>query len=480
MSVAKVPAQSAPASARDPFLQAGTIVQIQDVLYCVREPLGMGSFGAVWSASRQDGSGEVAIKEILCRSSKDLDDVTLEAQLLTMIHEASPLQLSGRVPNLVGKEAQSLGPEQWIMRLAMTKVSGIQLDTFMDMCRAPALQPSAADHTGSSAAALAASATIAAQCCSLAGACRFVRALLSQLAFIFDCMSPVVYHRDVSPHNILIDANDSTNPLFGLVDFGLGIDMQSWSGPKGPTSWHYADIGGDCRYWPISVWTMFVSGSRELDKKPALSREYQQRLDFHAVGITVLEVLMTLLPLVAVNGGAIQSLRTAWGKYWQDVNYFWKRTMEVFDSGQDPSELKRWIKMEGRVTEVLSAHITSIRTALRKAANTCSMTGPADASKVFLALLELVSNGGQDPLETPKWRTIRSIVDSDYVPATVPHVGTSGSMLVPSRAAMAVSYNGTGSLVVPSGSKLHSPALSPGAATALTLPPQYAAVRFAP
>merc|ERR1711862_306970 len=111
---------------------------------------------------------------------------------------------------------------------------------------------------------------------------------------------------------------------------------------------------------------MFVDGSSELDKTPVLSREYQERLDFHAVGITVLEILMQLLPYTAPDAETVQPLRVAWTAYWQDVHCFWKRTMEVFDSGEDPSEFKRWIKAEGQVIQKLGVRLSAIRAALRQ------------------------------------------------------------------------------------------------------------------
>jgi len=108
-----------------------------------------------------------------------------------------------------------------------------------------------------------------------------------------------------------------------------------------------------------------MGGNEELDKFPALAKEYQTRLDFHAVGITVLEILMSLLPTTALGTEEMWSLQAAWNQYWQDATRFWKRTMEVFDSGEDPAELKRWIRTEGRVVETLGADLAVLRGALR-------------------------------------------------------------------------------------------------------------------
>merc|ERR1711966_226671 len=110
----------------------------------------------------------------------------------------------------------------------MTKVPGMQLDNFLEMCSMPPTQDLRENST-----VLAIAAAVSLQCQALTGACRFARSLLSQLASVFECMSPVVYHRDVSPHNILIDVASASSPRFGLVDFGLGFDAQSWHGQKG-------------------------------------------------------------------------------------------------------------------------------------------------------------------------------------------------------------------------------------------------------
>jgi hypothetical protein len=426
---------------RKPLLQAGSMLNIQGGTYQVvgPEPLGMGSFGAVWAAKRRDGvKGEVAIKEILCRSQKELTDATLEGRLLRMIHTTKSGHLGSKVPDLVAMETEALGPDQWVMRLAMTKVPGMQLDTFLEMCKA---QTSRRMPNGASHPAYVAANNVAAQCQSLAGACRFARLLLAQLASMFDCMSAVVYHRDVSPHNVLVDVEHSSGPQYGLVDFGLGIDLHSWHGQKGQSSWHYVDIGGDCRYWPVSVWIMFIGGSDELERYPALAQEYQTRLDLHAVGITVLEVLLALLPAAALASEEMRNLQAAWNQYWHDATHFWKRTMQVFDSGQDPTRLKQWIRNEGRVLETLSTDLASLRHALRKAASACSRAPQGstnctpDGSRLFRTLLELISNcgktGQEESVQQPSWQVVRTLIDSaDGVPggsATAPVMN--GSMM---------------------------------------------------
>jgi len=465
-----------------PMLQAGSTLQIRGVLYHVKGPLGMGSFGAVWAAERRDGvKGEVAIKEILCRSQKELEDATLEGSLLRMIHSNKPGQLVGTVPDLVSMETEPFR-DCSVMKLVLTKVPGMQLDTFLDICRRQG--PGCSDN-----AVLVAAAAVTAESQSLSGACRFARSLLSQLASTFDCMGSVVYHRDVSPHNILIDTADSRNPRFGLVDFGLGIDSQSWHGPKGTASWHYVDIGGDCRYWPVSVWVMFVSGSDVLEMSPALAQEYKTRLDFHAVGITVLEILMMLLPPSALSSEEMRSLQAAWNQYWQNVTGFWKRTMQIFESGEDPVRLKQWLRTEGRVSETVGNDLAVLRSALRRAGDACSrgviggVSCSPDSTRLFRTLLALVGSNGtvglEDSNQGPTWQTVRSLIDADSTCATG-KVVSSGPVFT-SYSGGAVRHT-AGSLVVPSGCKMQdwkrssSPlVLKPRSVSPFT--PQYSAVR---
>jgi len=476
-----------------PLLHAGSVVKIQDGVYCVtgHEPLGTGSFGAVWAAECRDGGKDaVAIKEILCQSQKELDDAMLEGNLLRLIHSkprGGDPRLVGKVPDLVAMETETLGEDQWVMRLAMTKVPGMQLDNFLEMCSMPSTQGHDFRENG---AALATAAAVSLQCQALPGACRFARNLLSQLASIFECMSPVVYHRDVSPHNILIDVSASSRPRFGLVDFGLGFDAQSWHGHKGINSWHYVDIGGDCRYWPVSVWIMFVGGSDELEQFPALAQEYQSRLDFHAVGITVLQVLMSLLPTTALEGEEIWSLQAAWDQYWQDATCFWKRTMQVFDSGQDPCHLKQWIRTHGRVVETLSDDLALLRSALRRASDVCSHALPGssnyspDAALLFGTLLDLVSNSGkvgqEDVVQRPSWASVRSLIDFDLTPART--VAPSRSMAAPPGQLLTSCRGYSGSMTLPNGAQMQernrscSPSAAAfGARNSLPHAPYYAA-----
>jgi len=245
-------------------------------------------------------------------------------------------------------------------------------------------------------------------------ACSVARELVLQLSPTFEHISKLAYHRDVNSHNILVDG-DTSNPVFGLVDFGLAVDLGKWQGPVSSQSWHLVDIGGDCRYWPMSAWLQFECGWQELSKYPPLSIEYQQQLDFHALGITALQVLAAMAPQVDDDNLAPQfkALQVAWERYWEDSTRFWQRLLEVFRHGGDQNALKVSCITEG-VHNIVGADLAALRSALREAFDACSSSGPQAGLRqfrpLFAALLELISAGGtvgfEENKRPPTWQEV--------------------------------------------------------------------------
>jgi len=313
-------------------------------------------------------------------------------------------------------------------------------------------------------------------------ACFFARELLVQLAPGFEHISSVTLHRDVNSHNILIDgANDPTMPLsqttpprFGLVDFGLAVDAMCWCneegaspsiarpsriGQDGSSTWHYLDVGGDCRYWPLAAWVQFLAGWREIALCPSLCFEYQMRLDLHALGITALQLLSELLPLPpeVINGvrsaeileGALEIgdnvwddappellvLRIVWERYWARVSPLHARLISTFHSGGDWDALKVDCiqnAVHDKIAEdlrMLRASIREVRDACQRSAaqasidaetNTPSSAGTvslASATGLFDALLLLVSDG-HSAETTPGPEVWREVVEVLKPPAT--------------------------------------------------------------
>jgi len=410
----------------------------------------MGSFGAVWAAEvRQGGTGEVAIKEIQCHNQAELANAQYEGRLLQMLQERggasgsslrqsrSPSTPPGsqgagrdeRIPALVAQETELVGPDFWRVRLAMTKVPGVPLDRFLDWWQRE--RSMSTDN-----------AFVQRQ--RFAEACHFARALVAQLVPTFENISALAYHRDVNSHNILVDGGDGMGPCFGLVDFGLAADLPGWRGPMGPSSWHLVDIGGDCRYWPMSAWLQFECGWQELSKYQVLAVEYQTQLDMHAFGITTLQVLAAMCPMststnptpgrlaseagrVGFGGGAggetlpdeVRALQAAWDRYWQDMTRFWERLLDVFRNNGDQNALKGSCIVDG-VHNVVGQNLAVLRSTIREVCDACgrapASAGLRAARPLFAALLELVSAGGVTGVEEggrpPSWQAIRELIET--------------------------------------------------------------------
>lgn len=440
-------------------LRAGSWAHIGDCLCQVGSPLGMGSYGVVWAAEAE-GCPKLAIKEIVCSSHADLLNALFEGHLLRMFRvqagltSAVPREGStgcsygsgdddetdnpmppsgasqGLIPSLVASETVHLGPERWRVRLAMTRISGEPLDTFLDR----RLQRWDLSNVEISPALL---------CEHFKEACQYSHELLSQLAPAFRLFCVFVYHRDVNTHNILIKPGEANRPRFGLVDFGLAVDALCWQreegtswtmsrpsriGQDGACTWHHLDVGGDCRYWPTSAWVQFMWGWKELEARPALCFEYQTLLDPHALGMTALQLVAEMLPPVpevrrhepvptsgsmAHVTASITALRHAWDGYWGTVSPLHDALMDTFHNGGDWDELKIAC-MERSVHTAVLDHLRELRVAVQHAKDACMMApqelGLGGAHALFATLLLLISLGDQpssERLQGPRlWKEV--------------------------------------------------------------------------
>lgn len=383
-------------------LGAGAKVRIGGRCLRVIGSLGEGSFGTVWAAE-DDGNKKFAIKEILCRSEMELVRAKSEGQILELLdHTCAAAE---RVPALVESEVDMAGPGFWRVRLVMTQVPGAPLEQFLEQRR-----------TGD-----------ARQL--LAEACRYAGELLVQLVPALEHFSDRVYHRDVTPRNILVDVRGG-QPCFGLVDFGLAVDAQQWRSEEGNS-----DLGGDGRYWPASAWFAFGHGMHELSRYPALCHEYQNCLDDHSLGISALRCLMELSPPLSECKGMtsslhctslgdvvlpkLRALRSAWGRYWSDAWRFWQPVYDAFRGNGDFKALKTAYVAAG-VHHVISADLCALRNALCEARQACEHAPPengfAGMSTLFDALLLLIRPGQEqdaahrhtvpfEPLSNENWNS---------------------------------------------------------------------------
>jgi len=194
---------------------------------------------------------------------------------------------------------------------------------------------------------------------------------------------------------------------FGLVDFGMAVDTQRWLGNAAEEdgAWRHVEVGGDCRYWPLSSWVMFMRGPQELNPGSALRAEYQTGLDLHALGITALQVLMEMSPLLPVQLAgsadvcrlmhAFRSLQYSWLRYWEDVSAFWTSLMKCFSSGGDWMTLKRSC-IESGLDRVLCSRLHELRSALEDMGSAsiglAESKGGAEIEVLVRTLLTLLSN----------------------------------------------------------------------------------------
>jgi len=441
-------------------LEAGAHVKVGTSVCRITRPLGTGSFGDVWAAECQAGK-KLALKEIMCGSQEELLNALFEGHLLNTIgselhskakessEEVNGIARQssrtgvrggpriGGVPALVDCETARLGGDHWRVRLAMTRIAGEPLDLFLEHWAEKQWREGYSEAPQELLG-------------KVSEALNFMKELLVQLAPVFEHIAKIAYHRDVNAHNILIHGDDRTMPNFGLVDFGLAVDAQCWQCPDasapasrptrigvdGASSWHFLDVGGDCRYWPVSAWLQFLHGWCEVTSRPDLCREYTTQLDSHALGVTAVQVFAGLLPqsaafaaMARLSGGSAangtsvlhetHAVLRSWEAYWSHVTPLHSDLVDTFTRGGDWDVLKsRCIAEE--VQSVVQDSLCNLRAALRDFAEACRLA-PASAGlsagpKVIEALMSLISGGEVEPCPEPKapesnvWVSVQRLV----------------------------------------------------------------------
>jgi len=410
-NVGKAPTSRLPVGHREPSdadakqgvvaLGPGARVSIAGHRFVLSEALGQGSFGMVWAATDRAGT-QVAIKEISGRSARDHERSRDEVRLLEVVSEVLGNASDGatvRVPTLVCSETTPVpGTDAWLLRVAMTRLPGTPLEEFLEQKR----------NVRSKQGQVSAETTYQ----QFSDSCRYAGEMLVQLAPTLEALSARLYHRDVTPRNILVDTSKGRDqPSFYLVDFGLAVDGETWR-CGGPGA---GDLGGDGRYWPASAWLVFAMGASELDNRPSLREEYRTCLDIHALGLSVLRCLMDMLPHLPepAAGGAIfrrsaaypqlRTLRAAWSKYWSDARRFWQPIYDAFRTRGDFDALRAAFIGAG-VHHTVSANLCTLRAALSEARLACMDaprdTGLAGMPALFEALLMMI-HPGSDSREQP-------------------------------------------------------------------------------
>jgi len=453
-------------------LGPGACVWIGEHVFDIAKPLGNGSFGTVWGATRRvveegsDGKTEVAIKEIQCSSKEALADAMFEVQVLKALDKMCLRELP--VPKFVACESETLGPGEFQMRFAMSRVPGESLLKFL----------ARNSPKGS----------CASQCGAIRLACGVARDLLTQLAPALEAVNEIAYHRDVNPGNILIQSVGNGHYRCSLVDFGLAVGVKKWevgepregrehtknAGADGEArgsagaeeeeeeedgpSWQRLGVGGDAHYWPVSAWLMFEYGVSGLLAHPRFHMEYRKNLDMHGLGLAALQVLAELLPpppeyVVATAEGdddhqeeplltILWELQAAWHRYWGDAARYWEGLFDAFRGRGEDFDTVRARFVEEGAHDVICCGLRRLRTALRALATelACGSAsaattavehrrhGEAEVSSsratastlaaacgsptVFEALLVLVRTG-RDENEPKPWQAARNLLQKD-------------------------------------------------------------------
>lgn len=158
---------------------------------------------------------------------------------------------------------------------------------------------------------------------TLQQACDFTLALMNQMTPIFETLQTIAFHRDVSAHNFLINA-EGQKPHFSVLDFGLAVRSSSWK-----HEWHGRNIAGDPRYFSPAAWMQLTHGFKYLENNPRTEwkQQYVGRLDHYSFGVLICELLFGLwqgpaefedeqAEMSASWRTSLEAARQSWRAYW--------------------------------------------------------------------------------------------------------------------------------------------------------------------
>jgi len=375
-----------PIAPRHQELARGALVQIGEKSFIVLEELGSGSFGTVWKAQSHNGGAidGIAIKDIHCRSQLDLDLALHEAEnLKKLARKADSGSTCVRaVPQLVGVERQLIAASKWHVRMAMTHISGKPIDRELegDLASTPR-----------------------------ADRCKLACAMLEQLADVMEYVTSCdLLHRDLHSRNILLHKQDG-GPVFNVVDFGLAVNATEWQ--RG--AWQRRNVAGDCRYWPVSAWCMFIYGKDSLRDRTDMRFEYESKLDFHSLGLSVLQLLFQNTQryktcVGSASDSAWNALHTTFFLYWEEVTRLWQDVFHAFrHTGDGGMDAVRKDFMQRRVEASLSDHFVAMRAAV-SAVRDAYLESP-DVNlpmlpRLMKTLLMMIASGSSDV----SWLAVRT------------------------------------------------------------------------
>jgi len=374
--------------------------------------LGQGSFATVWEVREKNMVGDETVQEspiLALKVSSPVNEQILEACLL----EAEILQqlalilsdevvAANRVPQYVAhtvsceRAATSSSCKHGQVLVAMSKLDGKPLDQWLygvDENRLKTITMSRLLNGPLPGGRLASK--------NLKGACTTARTLLSQMAAVFQALSGIAHHRDVSAHNFLIRGEGGAEE-FSLLDFGLAVRTSTWEAECRSKS-----ICGDPRYFTPAAWSLMAFGLKATQAMPdsaSMFRQYEKRIDHFSFGMLVLEVLFALWKGPdredAMDGHEKAALVTA-QKAWHD---FWGEAVGLFQKFHTKGlSATRQVLVQTNKLSRYKNKLTALCSALRLAHDVVQSSLPALVFKIAAELL--------DPKGVMCWQDIKVSLD---------------------------------------------------------------------
>jgi hypothetical protein len=367
--------------------------------FTIQKELGKGSFGVVYSGTADDSEQLVAIKDITCKSEKELEQAKFEFDVMKKLEDKlatmSPRRKQAvevlHCPKFFAVQSFKLGPSHWKVMGAMERVTGETLDGWESKKKGKL---------------------------AFDDSCLVARKMLEQLAPTFDRVSEIAFHRDVNAHNILInvDNDDVATANFTLIDFGLAVDARDWQTGK----WKVHDIGGDCRYWPASAWMQFIYGYKYLESMEAHSGNFKDHyiymLDVHCLALTAIQLIVDTMDPTSAPAAA--SLGPAWTRYWDYSTQYWKQVYAVFSKGGDWNRMKNDF-MKIRVQETTKANVKKLRDLFKQFVSDASLARHRPLFSALVTMLEL---------DAISWKDVRAKLHEAPVAALPEPVKRRGHM----------------------------------------------------
>lgn len=367
------------------LLRPGDAVRVGGRNVTVEKELGRGNFGVVWEV-REVVTGLLAALKVSTPSADSTEAAVFEVDVLRRLAsglgeaEGDPCHAPRYFAHEVSPVPGSTTGRKSITCL-MSKVAGGPLDKWIygasfneDRLRSMAIREVLEGPLPES--------QLATR--SLAEAAGVARELLLQLAPVFGVLDGIAFHRDVSAHNCMVQETDG-KLTFALIDFGLAVRSSTWR-----TDCRNSNLAGTPNYFPPSTWMLFTHGHRYLEQHPnqTFLRQYQERLDYFAVGVLSLELLFALWDGKATDAkdAIYLECRTRWRAYWTKAVTFYQG---FFNKGG--AKFRTMLMGSCALSELadaMHALIVSLRSATKDA------SGDDVFAKVFRVAADLLDSRG--------------------------------------------------------------------------------------